>query len=137
HAGVVSGCALLVDYVLTISISIASSANALFALPGLRDTSLQNWKFTVEVLLIIVLVIMNLRGIKESVLILTPIFLIFVITHACLIFGVIGQHAGTMGTVVRDVRTGLSSDLSHMSRWALLLLFARAYSLGGGTYTGI
>src|SRR5438876_2993405 len=38
HAGVVSGCALLVDYVLTISISIASGANAVFALlpPHLR-----------------------------------------------------------------------------------------------------
>src|SRR5262249_41611154 len=137
HAGVVSGCALLVDYVLTISISIASSANAIFALPGLRDTAFQNWKFTVEILLIVLLLLMNLRGVKESVVILTPIFLVFVVTHALLIFGVIGRHAGTVGTVVEDVRTGLSSDLSTMSKWALLLLFARAYSLGGGTYTGI
>ena len=30
HAGVVSGCALLVDYVLTISVSIASGADAIF-----------------------------------------------------------------------------------------------------------
>src|SRR5215813_12279219 len=31
HAGLVSGCALIVDYVLTISISIASGADAIFS----------------------------------------------------------------------------------------------------------
>jgi hypothetical protein len=71
------------------------------------------------------------------VVVLTPIFLTFVVTHAILIIGVVGPHAGAVGGVVHDVRTGLSHDLSTMSKWALLLLFARAYSLGGGTYTGI
>src|SRR5690349_18149564 len=78
HAGVISGSALLVDYVLTISISTASGANALFAL---LPAKLLPFKFVVEIALILVLVIMNLRGVKESVVILTPIFLCFVLTH--------------------------------------------------------
>jgi len=134
HAGVVSGCALLVDYVLTISISIASGANAVFAL---MPPWLQQWRFAAEILLIGLLVVMNLRGIKESVVVLTPIFLVFVVTHVVLIIGVIAPHASKLGAVAHDVRGGLSSDLGHMSKWVLLLLFARAYSLGGGTYTGI
>src|SRR5262245_38069322 len=69
HAGVVSGSALLVDYVLTISISIASGANAVFAL---LPPSMQQWRFTLEIALVVVLIVLNLRGIKESVLILTP-----------------------------------------------------------------
>src|SRR5262245_1763725 len=93
HAGVISGCALLVDYVLTISISIASGANAVFALaPGV----LQGWRFTTEVLLILLLVLMNLRGIKESVLVLTPIFLVFLITHIVLITGAVTPHLGAL-----------------------------------------
>ena len=134
HAGVVSGSALLVDYVLTISISIASGANAVFALlpPHLRP-----FRFAVEVLLILVLVVMNLRGVKESVVILTPIFLIFVITHVVVIVGVIVQHSGQLGAVTHEVREGLRNDVGTMGKWALLLLFVRAYSLGGGTYTGI
>jgi len=133
-AGVVSGCALLVDYVLTISISIASGANAVFAL---LPPWVQQWKFATEGLLILLLVILNLRGVKESVLILTPIFLAFVITHAILIIGSVGPHIRAVGGVAEDVRSGLSSDFSGIGRFALLLLFVRAYSLGGGTYTGI
>jgi len=134
HAGVISGCALLVDYVLTISISIASGANAVFALLPER---LQQGRFAAEVLLILILVVMNLRGVKESVLVLTPIFLAFVVTHVVLILGIVAPHMRALGAVAHDVRGGLASDLSSMSRFALLLLFARAYSLGGGTYTGI
>jgi amino acid transporter len=134
HAGVISGSALLVDYVLTISISTASGANAIFAL---LPPKLLPFKFVVEIALILVLVIMNLRGVKESVVILTPIFLCFVITHVIVIVGVIVQHAGSLGTITHDVREGLRTDGSTLGRWALLLLFVRAYSLGGGTYTGI
>ena len=110
HAGVVSGCALLVDYVLTISISIASGANAVFAL---MPPWLQQWRFAAEILLIGLLVVMNLRGIKESVVVLTPIFLVFVVTHVVLIIGVIAPHASKLGAVAHDVRGGLSSDLGH------------------------
>ncbi len=133
-AGVVSGCALLVDYVLTISISIASGANAVFAfLPdGARP-----YKLEVEALAIGLLVIMNLRGVKESVAVLTPIFLGFLVTHTIVIVGILFQHAGDLGGVASSVNTGLSDDLSTIGAGALLLIFARAYSLGGGTFTGI
>src|SRR5205807_1833495 len=39
--------------------------------------------------------------------------------------------------VVREVSTGLSHGISTLGVGGLLLLFLRAYSLGGGTYTGI
>jgi amino acid transporter len=120
--------------VLTISISIASGANAVFAL---MPRSLQQWRFVVEIGLIVLLVVMNLRGIKESVVVLTPIFLAFVVTHIVLIVGVITPHASRLGVVAHDVRGGLSTGVGSLGMWALVMLFARAYSLGGGTYTGI
>jgi amino acid transporter len=133
-AGAVSGCALLVDYVLTISISIAAGADAIFAfLPhGWIDV-----KLTVEIGAVLALVIMNLRGVKESVVVLTPIFLLFVLTHVILIVGILVPNASHFGEVATSVKDGLSHDVHTIGVAALLLVFVRAYSLGGGTFTGI
>ena len=76
--GMASGCALLVDYVLTISLSIAAGADALFSsLPE----NLQPYKLLVASAGVLLLMILNLRGVRESVLSLTPVFLLFLLTH--------------------------------------------------------
>src|SRR5512138_506816 len=64
RVGVVSGCALLVDYVLTITVSIASAADQVWSFLPL---SAQTAKLPVEFALIAVLIVLNLRGVKESV----------------------------------------------------------------------
>ncbi|MEA2681335.1 MAG: hypothetical protein QOK03_3057, partial [Candidatus Binataceae bacterium] len=71
-AGLVSGCALVIDYVLTISISIASGADAIFSF---LPRSLLEYKFWTCLAVVVVLIGMNLRGVKESVLSLLPIFI--------------------------------------------------------------
>jgi len=134
HAGVVSGCALVVDYVLTISISIASGANAVFAF---LPPTVQHWKFPAILVALLVLTGMNRRGVKESVQILTPIFLAFLVTHAIVLCGAVLPNLGRIGQVAGDVRGGLAQDTATLGWMGLLLLFARAYSLGGGTFTGI
>ncbi|MDQ5857557.1 MAG: amino acid permease, partial [Acidobacteriota bacterium] len=80
-AGVVSGCALIVDYILTITVSIAGGGNAVFSF---LPTSVHHWKLPVEYATIALLIVLNLRGVKESVKILVPIFLVFLATHALL-----------------------------------------------------
>src|SRR5438067_11915361 len=143
RAGVVSGCALIVDYVLTISISIAAGGDAVFSvLPdGARWANLiivgVPLKLHVELLGVLVLVLLNLRGVKESVTALMPIFLTFLVTHAVIIGTGIGLHLGRAHEVVQEVSAGLSRGMSRLGLGGLLLLFVRAYSLGGGTYTGI
>lgn len=134
RAGVVSGSALLVDYVLTITTSIASGGDAVFSnLPGQWHL----WKLPVEVAVIVLLTVMNLRGVKESVRTLVPVFLIFVVTHIVIIAGAVFFHLGRVGEVVDSVTTGLHTDLHTLGFFALAALFLRAYSLGAGTYTGI
>ena len=89
YAGLTSGAALVLDYVLTISISIASGVDAFFSLLPL---AWQPYKLATEVVLIVVLVMLNLRGMKEVIAVLLPIFLGFVLTHAFLIvYGVLAQ----------------------------------------------
>ncbi len=133
-AGVVSGSALVVDYVLTITTSIAAGTEAVFSLfpPGWGGA-----KLLVELLAIAALVLLNLRGVRESVTVLAPIFLVFLFTHAVLISGALGSSVGTTGRVVHEVRSGFHQDLSTLGLAGLLALFLRAYSMGAGTYTGI
>ncbi len=134
RVGVVSGSALLIDYVLTSTTSIAAGGEAIFsALP----TGLEHWKLPAELAAIGFLTVMNLRGLKESIQVLLPIFLVFLVTHVLLITGSVGLHLGSMGHVATEVRTGLSHDLGTMGFVALASLFLKAYSLGAGTYTGI
>jgi amino acid transporter len=143
RAGVVSGCALLVDYVLTIATSIGAGGDAIFSvLPDgdrwarvhILDLPL---KLHVELLAVVLLVILNLRGVKESVKILMPIFLVFLATHAVIVFGGIFTHLGRAHEVLDEVSGGLRNDFGTIGKGALALIFLKAYSLGGGTYTGI
>ncbi|MBI4605901.1 MAG: APC family permease [Planctomycetes bacterium] len=135
--GIVAGCALLVDYVLTITVSIAAAGDALFSLEELRDH--QGWKLPAEVAAIVTLMFLNLRGVRESVLVLAPIFITFLLTHAALIVSGCVVHAGDLPKEAGRLADQLHSDLAAPGLgWAaMLLLFLRAYSLGGGTYTGI
>src|SRR6188508_3633833 len=74
RVGVVSGAALLVDYVLTITISIASGADQIFSfLPA----SFLPYKPPFAFAGLAVLWVMNLRGLKESVTAIAPVFALF------------------------------------------------------------
>src|ERR1035437_84437 len=88
-AGVISGCALLVDYVLTISVSVASGCDALWSfLPAAFGPH----KLMAELAVLGLLILLNLRGVKESVTILAPLFLVFCVTHFFAIVYAIGSH---------------------------------------------
>jgi amino acid transporter len=134
HAGVVSGCALLVDYMLTITVSLSSCGDAIFSF--LPET-LHNYKLLFVMFLIVFLVILNLRGVKESVTTLAPIFFLFIISHALLIGYGISSHAGQIEPVMRGLRGSFHRDLTTIGVLGLLAIFLRAFSLGAGTYTGI
>ena len=133
-AGLISGCALVIDYVLTISISIASGADAIFSF---LPISWVHYKFWVCLAVVAVLIGMNLRGVKESVLSLLPIFIAFVITHVWLITYALIERASIVPREVHSALLQTGSSIHSMGFFALTLMFLRAYSLGGGTYTGI
>ncbi len=134
YAGLTSGSALIVDYVLTITISVASGVDALFSL---LPVTAQPYKITVEIVSIIVLIALNLRGMKESIKVLLPLFLGFMLTHALLIVYGIQAHADRLPLLLPDTLNE-TAQLSQDLGWVFVAaLFLRAYSLGGGTYTGI
>ena len=132
--GVVSGAALLVDYMLTITVSIVSCGDALFSF---FPASWQPFKIEFEVAAILLLVVLNLRGIRESVTFLAPIFIVFVLTHILLIGYGIFSHVGQIGAVGRQITSDYRTGLLTLGGGGMLLLFLRAFSMGGGTFTGI
>ncbi len=101
RVGVVSGCALLVDYALTITTSIAAAGDALFGLlpPDFHLGHLTHFqmKLGFETFALLGLIVLNLRGIKESVTFLLPIFMIFLVMHAILIVGALTLNIGETG----------------------------------------
>ena len=134
YAGLVSGAALIVDYMLTIAISIASGVDAVFSfLP--RD--IQHLKLGVEITLVVLLLLLNLRGMRESIKVLLPIFLGFFFSHAIMILLGIGMHADRLPELIPNTLNE-TKQLTQQLGWVFVAsLFLRAYSLGGGTYTGI
>lgn len=134
--GVVSGCALLIDYVLTIAISVASGTDAMFSF---LPVAWEPYKLQFSAVAVILLIGLNLRGVKESVAPLVPIFALFLITHVFLIgYAIFGNLGGILeipaaiGADVRQARADPTLGLAGM-----LVLIVRAYTMGAGTYTGI
>ena len=80
---------------------------------------------------------MNLRGLKESVLSLLPIFLAFLAMHALLAgYAFIGR-ARQIPTVAHAAVAEVHDGIRSVGMLGLLAIFFRAYSMGTGTYTGI
>ncbi len=134
RAGVISGCALLVDYMLTITVSLVSCADAFFSF---LPMSLHHYKIGFVIFLIILLVVLNARGVKESVLFLAPIFMVFVLTHIVLLGYGILSHTADIKPIMGGMRGSLHHDLGAVGLLGILAIVLRAYSMGAGTYTGI
>ena len=132
--GLVSGSALIVDYMLTITISVASAGDQLFSfLPA----SIHGAKLATEFVLILFLIYLNLRGTKESVLFLLPIFLLFVVAHLFAISLGIVPQASNIPVLTSTTYQKTIGDIQGLGLWTTLFIVLHAYSLGGGTYTGI
>lgn len=132
--GMISGCALLIDYVLTITISIASGADALFSfLPA----GWLHYKLGLALVGVLGLTLLNMRGVKESVVPLIPVFMVFVLTHVFVILFAIFTHLEKVPAVMSATADNIRAARGELGLLGMLLLMLRAYSLGAGTYTGI
>ncbi len=133
-AGVVSGCALIVDYVLTIALSISSGADQLFSV---LPPHWLPYKLYVALAATILLTVLNLRGVKESVMIWAPIFFLFLATHGFAIIYGFCTHFGNASGVIASTTRELGESHSQLGTFGILLILLKSYSLGAGSYTGI
>ncbi len=134
NVGMVSGCALMIDYLLTIAISIASGTDAIFSFLPPEWTV---FKLSLAVFGVLLLTIFNMRGVKESIIPLTPIFMIFICTHFFIILYSLFTHLPHFQHIHQDTLKEIHSTKDAIGWFGLFFLLLRAYSLGAGTYTGI
>lgn len=133
-AGMVSGCALLIDYVLTISVSVASGADAIFSF---LPSHWHHYKLLAAAAGVVLLCLLNMRGVKESVVPLVPIFVIFLLTHVFAIVYSLIANAGHVAMTVHHTAADVRSATAQFGFFGMMLLVLRAYSMGAGTFTGI
>ncbi len=138
NAGVTVAAALLVDYVLTVAVSISSGVqNAASAIPWVSQH-----EAPVAVALVVILAALNLRGVRESgafFALPTYGFMIGVIGMA--ILGAIRGAHGTLPQVESAHDTiipapGYPAD-GNLTGLALVFLLARAFSSGSAALTGV
>jgi amino acid transporter len=132
--GMLSGSALLIDYVLTIAVSVSSGADALFSF---LPPSWYAYRLTFALFGVLLLILLNLRGVKESVLPIVPVFLLFILTH----LGVILLAVITHLVKLPEVTAGFSADVrttgASLGFFGMIVMILRSFSMGAGTFTGI
>jgi len=107
------------------------------ALFSYLPVSYSHHKVPVACTLAVMLIILNIRGVKESITVLAPIFATFVLTHIVMLLDGIFTHTDRFAPLVNNFHAGIHQDISTIGFIGIMILFLRAYSLGGGTYTGI
>src|ERR1039457_2505509 len=132
--GVISGCALIGDYILTLAISVASGADAMFSM---LPVEWQAWKLKFSLAIVVFLTLLNLRGVKESVVLWVPVFFVFVLTYTFGIVWAVTSHFGQLPDIAHGVVADVRTDCAEVGLFGFVALVLRAYSLGAGTYTGI
>ncbi|WP_328999181.1 APC family permease [Kribbella sp. NBC_00709] len=134
-AGLTVASALMVDYVLTVAVSISSGVqNAKSALPFL-----EGHEVPLAVGLVLVLTAMNLRGVRESGAVFavpTYIFMFSIIGMA--IWGLIRLSAGNLPMAESaDFEVHAESGHEVFTGLAAVFLLARAFSSGCAALTGV
>ncbi len=128
----IAGAALLTDYVLTVAVSIASGVDQIAsAFPVLFE-----YKVQIALLLILIMALINLRGVKESGRIFAaPTYFFVVMIILMLVVGLWQAFHGTLG-IVTDV-PGSEHHVVSLTGFALAFLVLRAFSSGTTALTGV
>jgi amino acid transporter len=127
NPGLIAGGSLLVDYILTVAVSVSAGTDAITsAFPNLH-----NYNVLIACILVIFLTILNLRGITESASVLAyPVYL-FVVALFILIG--VGIYNIITGNVSPDLHSPIGTPVTGIT----LFLLLRAFASGSSALTGV
>ncbi|MDR1606119.1 MAG: APC family permease [Streptococcaceae bacterium] len=127
NAGLIAGGSLLVDYMLTVAVSVSSGADAITsALPSLHPYNL-----LISVVLVLALMLMNLRGLRESAsFLLIPVYTFVAATILLLVVGVFKVLTG-------DLAYHATSHIGAAVPGISVILLLKAFSSGSASLTGV
>lgn len=127
NAGLVAGGSLLVDYILTVAVSVSAGTDAITS----AFPTLHQYTVLIAVILVILITILNLRGVTESAAVLAyPVYLFVLALVVLITVGVFkiatGQAPATLHTPIGTVAPGIT-----------LFFLLKAFSSGCSALTGV
>ncbi|MGX2961086.1 APC family permease [Peribacillus sp. JNUCC 23] len=127
NPGLIAGGSLLVDYILTVAVSVSAGTDAITsAFPALHFYNVE-----IAIIFVIFITLLNLRGVTESASILAyPVYL-FVLALFILIG--VGIYHIVSGQVSPALHTPLGTPVAGISLFILL----RAFASGSSALTGV
>ncbi|RDZ12222.1 amino acid permease [Priestia megaterium] len=127
NPGLIAGGSLLVDYILTVAVSVSAGTDALTS----AFPTLHHYNVVIACLLVIFITVLNLRGVTESASVLAyPVYL-FVIALILLI--AVGLFKIATGQVSPELHPSLGTVVPGIS----LFLLLKAFSSGCSALTGV
>ncbi|MEH7748626.1 APC family permease [Neobacillus drentensis] len=127
NPGLIAGGSLLVDYILTVAVSVSAGTDALTS----AFPTLHNYNVEIAIVFVIFITLLNLRGVTESASILAyPVYL-FVLALFILIG--VGIYNILTGSVAPEFHTPLGTPVAGIS----LLILLRAFASGSSALTGV
>lgn len=126
----IAGAALLTDYILTVAVSVSSGvAQIVSAFEGLFD-----YRIYIAVALVFIVMLVNLRGVKESgAAFAIPTFFFIVIMYLTVGVGMFRFFQGSLGEVINPPHLELSTLIQGITPFLIL----HAFSSGTAALTGI
>lgn len=125
--GLIAGGSLLVDYILTVAVSVSAGADAITsAFPILHDH-----KVAIAVAFVLLITLLNLRGITESASILA--YPVYLFVFALIIMIGVGLFNISSGVVPAENHTSIGTPVAGIS----LFLLLRAFASGSSALTGV
>ena len=126
----VAAAAILTDYILTVAVSISSGvAQIVSAYPQLFD-----YRVWIAVALVFFIMMINLRGVRESGIIFAiPTYFFVIMMLITVITGIVRSFSGTLGLVPSPPEL----ELTHAEQGLTLFLLLRAFSNGTTALTGV
>jgi amino acid transporter len=129
----IAGASLLVDYILTVAVSISAGVAAIISIPAFRG--LANQRVALGLALIIIISIANLRGIKESGRVFAvPTYIYIVMVSLLVGIGLFQSFFGHLGHVPFNPK---ESDVAYSGGTLGIFLILKGFSSGAVALTGV
>jgi amino acid transporter len=130
----VAGASLLVDYILTVAVSISAGVAAIISIPTFRSLAAQ--RVSLCLVLVALITIANLRGVKESGRIFAvPTYIYIFVMTALVAWGLFRTYFGHIGTVAFEPH---AAELARATGGSLgLFLILKGFASGAVALTGV
>jgi amino acid transporter len=134
NPSLVAGASLLVDYILTVAVSISAGVAAIVSIPAFQG--LATHRVELGLVLLVFITVTNLRGVKESGrFFAAPTYIYIVVLAALIGFGLVRSYIGDIGTVPFDPETFEGTREAGGTLGLFLIL--KGFSSGAVALTGV